>query len=81
MAFPTSGYNPLTVHYLISSTGGAKLSIEGAIINGENEAEMEELLTYLDSALVSFKSSYNSGTSYTVSVYKSLQGETTPAAL
>jgi hypothetical protein len=81
MAFPTSGYSPLTVNYLISSNAGAKLSIEGAIINGENEAEMEELLTYLDSALVSFKSSYSSGTSYTVGVNKSFNGETTPSAL
>jgi hypothetical protein len=81
MAFPTSGYNVQAAKYFISSTAGAQLSIEGLIRTGENEAQMEELLTYLDSALASFKSAYNGGTAYGVNVYKSFQGETTPAAL
>lgn len=81
MAFPTSGYNVQAVKYSINSTSGAKLSIQGAVLTGENDTEMEELVTYLDSALASFKSAYNSGTSYTVGVNKSFQGETTPAAL
>lgn len=81
MAFPTSGYNVQAVKYFISSTAGASLSINGAVLTGENEAAMEELVTYLDSALASFKSAYNSGTSYGVNVYKSFQGETTPTSL
>lgn len=80
MAFPTSGYNVQAVKYLIGSNAGVSLSIEGAILTGENEAEAEELVTYLDSALGSFKTAYDGGTSYTVNVYKSFQGETTPAA-
>ncbi|MFC8423945.1 hypothetical protein ACFUN7_24220 [Streptomyces sp. NPDC057236] len=81
MAFPSSGYNVQAVKYFISSSAGASLSIVGEVLTGENDTEMEELVPYLDSALASFKSAYNSGTSYTVSVKKSFQGETTPAAL
>jgi hypothetical protein len=81
MAFPTSGYNVQAVKYFVHSTAGVSLTINGAVLTGENDAEMEELVTYLDSALASFKSSYNSGTAYTASVNKSFQGETTPAAL
>lgn len=80
MALPTSGYNPQAVKYLIGSNAGVSLSIEGAILTGENGTEVEELLPYLDSALGSFKTAYDGGTSYTVNVYKSFQGETTPAA-
>lgn len=78
MALPTSGYNPQNVKYLIGSNAGVSLSIDGSA--EDVAAELEELLTYLDSALVSFKSAYDSGTSYTVNIYKSFQGETTPAA-
>lgn len=81
MALPTSGYNPQAVKYLISSNAGVSLSIEGAILTGENDAEVEELVTYLDSALASFKTAYNGGTAHAAAVYKSFQGETTPAAL
>lgn len=81
MALPSSGYNPQAVKYVITSSAGVSLSVEGAIRAGENETEMEELLPYLDSALASFKSAYNSGTAYTVGVNKSFQGETTPASL
>lgn len=81
MALPSSGYNPHYVDYFISSDAGVSLSIRGAISTGSNETQMEELLTYLDSALASFKSAYNSGTSYTAAVNKSFQGDTTPTSL
>jgi hypothetical protein len=81
MALPTSGYNAQAVKYFVSSTSGAKVRIEGAILTGENDAAMDELIPYLDSALASFKSAYNSGTSYTVGIDKSFQGETTPSSL
>lgn len=81
MALPTSGYNPHRVNYFISSDAGVSLSMHGVIDTGVNEAQMEELLTYLDSALASFKSAYNGGTSYTVGVDKSFQGDTTPTSL
>jgi len=79
MAFPTSGYNPQTVHYLISSSAGVQLSIDGSV--AESPTEAEELLSYLDTALAGFKTAYDGGTSYTVAVTKSFGGSTTPAAV
>lgn len=79
MAFPTSGYNPQTVHYLINSSAGFQLSIDGSV--AESPTEAEELLSYLETALADFETAYELGTVYTVSVTKAFGGSTTPAAI
>ncbi|MDX3314644.1 hypothetical protein P1S61_37455 [Streptomyces sp. ME08-AFT2] len=81
MALPGSGYNPHRVDYFISSDAGVSLSVQGVISTGGNETQMEELMTYLDSALASFGLAYNGGTAYTVIVNKSFAGDTTPTSV
>lgn len=81
MALPTNGYNPHRVEYFIGSDAGVTLTMQGTINTGANEAAMEELLTYLDSALSSFKTDYEANTVYTATINKSFNGDTTPTSI
>lgn len=79
MSFPTTGYNPAAVTYFIGTTADASLSITAALLN--SPAATEELLGYLETALSSFRTAYEGGTEYTLTMNKSFEGQTTPVNL